>query len=203
MRLFLSLWLLVYTVDILAQSPDIELLKSIHVERNQQWDGTARFISSTEYAIGFGLPLGVCAASWMKRDPELFKKGVNMSLALALNTASTFIFKRIVNRPRPAQTYSFISPLEYERNYSFPSGHTSNAFVTATSLSLQFKKWYVVVPAHLWAGASAYSRLHMGVHYPSDVLAGAVLGSASALATYKVNQWIHRKYAKKYWTKWF
>ncbi|HAD33313.1 MAG TPA: phosphatase PAP2 family protein [Chitinophagaceae bacterium] len=203
MRLFLSLWLLVHTVDILAQSPDIELLKSIHVERNQQWDGTARFISSTEYAIGFGLPLGVCAASWMKRDPELFKKGVNMSLALALNTASTFIFKRIVNRPRPAQTYSFISPLEYERNYSFPSGHTSNAFVTATSLSLQFKKWYVVVPAHLWAGAVAYSRLHMGVHYPSDVLAGAVLGSASALATYKVNQWIHRKYAKKYWTKWF
>ena len=203
MRLFLSLWLLVYTVDILAQSPDIELLKSIHVERNQQWDGTAGFISSTEYAIGFGLPLGVCAASWMKRDPELFKKGVNMSLALALNTASTFIFKRIVNRPRPAQTYSFISPLEYERNYSFPSGHTSNAFVTATSLSLQFKKWYVVVPAHLWAGAVAYSRLHMGVHYPSDVLAGAVLGSVSALATYKVNQWIHRKYAKKYWTKWF
>ena len=60
-----------------------------------------------------------------------------------------------------------------------------------------------MVPAHLWAGAVAYSRLHMGVHYPSDVLAGAVLGSASALATYKVNQWIHRKYAKKYWTKWF
>lgn len=203
MRLFLSLLLLVNAVEILAQTPDIELLKSIHVQRNQQWDGTARLISNTEYVIGFGLPLGVCAASWIKRDPELFKKGVNMSLALALNTASTFIIKRIVNRPRPAQTYSFISPLEYERNYSFPSGHTSNAFVTATSLSLQFKKWYVVVPAHLWAGAVAYSRLHMGVHYPSDVLAGAVLGSASAIATYKVNQWIHRKYAKKYWTKWF
>jgi len=203
MRFFLCLLLLVNGFKIIAQNPDIDLLKNIHVQRNQQLDGTARFVSGSEYAIGFGLPVGVCAAAWLRRDHELFKKGVNMSLALALNTASTFVLKRIVNRPRPAQTYSFISPLEYERNYSFPSGHTSNAFVTATSLSLQFKKWYVVVPAHLWAFTVAYSRLHMGVHYPSDVLAGAVLGSASALATYKVNQWIHRKYAAKYWTKWF
>lgn len=78
-----------------------------------------------------------------------------------------------------------------------PSGHTSTAFATATSLSLAYPKWYVVAPSFVWAGAIGYSRMHLGVHYPSDVLAGAIVGSGSAYLTYKANQWINKKRKKK------
>jgi membrane-associated phospholipid phosphatase len=58
----------------------------------------------------------------------------------------------------------------------------------ATSLSLQYPKWYVIAPAYLYAGTVAYSRMDLGVHYPSDVLSGAIIGSGSAYITYKINR---------------
>ncbi|MBK7691684.1 MAG: phosphatase PAP2 family protein [Bacteroidetes bacterium] len=179
-----------------AQNFDIDILRSIHLNRNTNLDAGMKFISGGEAYIGVGLPVSVVIVSYFKKDKILFQKGVNMSIALATSSLSTFILKRIVNRDRPAFTYPDIRPLEYERYYSFPSGHTSNAFCTATSLSLNFKKWYVAVPAFTWAAAVGYSRMHLGVHYPSDVLAGALLGVGSAYATYKVN-----KMLKKYFEK--
>ncbi len=64
---------------------------------------------------------------------------------------------------------------------SFPSGHAGLAFAIGTSLSLSYPEWYVVAPAMTWAALVAYSRPWLGVHYPSDVLAGAVIGSGSAI----------------------
>lgn len=90
-----------------------------------------------------------------------------------------------------------VQPVVSEASYSMPSGHTSTAFATATSLSLAYPKWYVVAPSFVWAGAIGYSRMHLGVHYPSDVLAGAIVGSGSAYLTYKANQWINKKRKKK------
>ncbi|WP_256604704.1 phosphatase PAP2 family protein [Sphingobacterium multivorum] len=66
--------------------------------------------------------------------------------------------------------------------YSFPSGHTSSAFATASALSRAYSKWYVVAPSLLWASSVGYSRMYLGVHFPSDVLTGAVLGTGAAFA---------------------
>ncbi|HMX78072.1 MAG TPA: phosphatase PAP2 family protein, partial [Chitinophagaceae bacterium] len=65
------------------------------------------------------------------------------------------------------------------------------AFATATSLTLITKKWYVAVPAYSWASLVGYSRMYLGVHYPADVLGGALLGTGSAFLSYKINQWLH------------
>ena len=61
------------------------------------------------------------------------------------------------------------------------------------SLSLIYPKWYVIAPAFTWAGLVGYSRVYLGVHYTSDVLAGAVLGSGSAYLSHYLN--------KKLWEK--
>lgn len=110
---------------------------------------------------------------------ELFALGVTMGA------------KGLVHRPRPWVAYeSDLVCLQRVRSTSFPSGHTSIAFATATSLSLVYPRWYVAVPAYLWAGAVGYSRMYVGAHYPSDVLVGAVLGTASALVVHYVRQTI-------------
>jgi membrane-associated phospholipid phosphatase len=86
-----------------------------------------------------------------------------------------------------------VAPEFYESSASFPSGHTSIAFATATALSLKYPKWYVIAPASIWACSVGYSRMNLGVHYPSDVFAGAVLGAGSAFLTYKINEWFWEK----------
>ena len=197
MRFFYFFLLFFSTLNIQAQHTDIDWLRRIHVERNTSLDGTMKFISHSEYVIGIGTPLAVCATGLIRKDKKTLEKGIEMSVAMIANTGATYIIKRIVNRDRPAQTYSFIKPLENEQFHSFPSGHTSNAFVLATSLSLNFPKWYVIAPAYVWASSVGYSRMHMGVHYPSDVFAGALLGAGSAIVTHKANQWLQKKRKKK------
>lgn len=181
-----------------AQNADIRLLREINLGRNTRLDGSMKLISNTEAYIGVGIPVAVILTSYATHDKKLFQQGINMSLALAASSLHTYALKRIVNRERPAYRYPDIQALQVERYYSFPSGHTSNAFCTATSLSLQFRKWYVILPAFSWAAAVGYSRMHLGVHYPSDVLAGALLGAASAYATFQVNKKLKKYYDKKY-----
>ena len=66
---------------------------------------------------------------------------------------------------------------------SFPSGHSATAFAFATGLGHVSPA--AAVPLHALAALVAYSRVHTGVHYPADVLAGAVMGTALAqLTTY-------------------
>jgi len=69
-----------------------------------------------------------------------------------------------------------------------PSGHTSTAFATATALTLQYPKWYVIAPSYVYAGLVGYSRMHPGVHHPSDVLAGALIGAGCAYLSHVVNK---------------
>jgi undecaprenyl-diphosphatase len=121
-----------------------------------------------------------------------------MTGAFVLSSVITQVTKNIVKRERPFDKYSFIVKRSSGGGYSFPSGHTSAAFTTATSLSLLFPKWYVVVPAYLWAGSVGYARMYQGVHYPSDVLAGALVGAGSAWLGWKVQKWMdHIHHTKK------
>jgi membrane-associated phospholipid phosphatase len=55
------------------------------------------------------------------------------------------------------------------------------AFALATSLSLSYPKCYIIVPSFAWASSVGYSRMDLGVHYPSDVLAGAIVGAVVPL----------------------
>lgn len=184
-----------------AQGIDISLLRNIQNNRTTGSDHVMHYISATEYIVGVGVPVSVCAVAWAKKDTKLLEKGVNMSLAIVANTVNTYALKKIVNRPRPATTYPDIMAYENERYQSFPSGHTSNAFALATTVTLNSKSWQLAIPSYIWAATVGYSRLHLGVHYPSDVLCGALLGTASAAGTYYINRWLKKKYYAKYMDK--
>lgn len=86
--------------------------------------------------------------------------------------------KNAVARPRPFDTYTQIIPLiTRPKDYSFPSGHTCASFAVAlVCLRMLPGKWGIL-PVVL-AGMIAFSRLYLGVHYPGDVLAGFLDGTA-------------------------
>ncbi len=92
------------------------------------------------------------------------------------------IIKYTVDRQRPFELDVKIEKLSTGGSPSFPSGHTSDAFLMATCIMLLFgnKKWAIALVLS-WAVFVAYSRIVLGVHYPSDVIGAILIGSANAL----------------------
>ena len=176
-----------------AQTIDADMMRAINANRNKSLDGSFIFITNTECPISIGAPVLTLGAGFITKDKALQRKGWENLASLTVAYVTSTQLKKIFDRQRPSTKYSFIDPYKNVTEHSFPSGHTTLAFSTATTLSLNFKKWYVVVPAYLWAGAMGYSRIHLGVHYPSDVLAGAVLGTGTAWLTHKAFQWFQKK----------
>ncbi|MFN3488384.1 MAG: phosphatase PAP2 family protein [Emticicia sp.] len=189
--IFFTLFLLNFSLS--AQNFDIDILKNINQNRNQNLDKPLNGISKSVYPLSVALPISLLSTGLIKKDKNLQRQGFASLASLAISMGTTYSLKKIINRDRPYITYPSIQPYYLEDDPAFPSGHTTAAFTTATSLSLTFKKWYVVVPAYTWAGAVAYSRLHLGVHYPSDILAGAAIGAGSAWLCYEANRWLQRK----------
>jgi membrane-associated phospholipid phosphatase len=186
--LILSVLLFCCQSNILAQNPDIDLLKNINLNRNRSLDGTFKLIANSTGAIAIGTPVLLCGAGLIKHDSILVRKSLNIGASIAVTAIISTVIKYSVNRTRPFDTYPFIEKESDGGSPSFPSGHTSQAFAMATSLSLNYPEWYVIAPSFLWAGAVGYSRMDLGVHYPSDVLAGAIIGAGCAWLTFRVNQ---------------
>ena len=92
----------------------------------------------------------------------------------------TLLLKAVVERPRPFRALPQVDPLLHGTlGASFPSGHAATSFAGATFLALAAPR---LAPAlFALAAAVAYSRVYVGVHYPLDVVAGAVLGAAVTL----------------------
>lgn len=180
-------------INLFAQNLDIDILKNINQNRNQKLDKLLNTLSKSVYPISLAIPLSMIGAGLMNKDKNLQRQGLTSLASFTVSMGTTYVLKKIIARERPYEKYNFIIPYYLENDPAFPSGHTTAAFSTATSLSLTFKKWYIVVPAYTWASTVAYSRLHLGVHYPSDVLAGALVGVGSAWVCYKANRWLQRK----------
>ena len=110
------------------------------------------------------------------------RAGLAMLLALGVGYAVGNVWlKELVMRPRPFVTHTDLTPLlDPGDRWSFPSGHTLSSFAAATALFFFHKKTGLL--AYLLAACIAFSRLYASVHYPTDVLAGAVLGILCGLA---------------------
>lgn len=140
--------------------------------------------------VDIGIPLAVGLVGWWRGRAGFARCGVLGGLAVAVAGVLDQVVKNLTCRARPSVegAGAFLSdfpcfPAPYELA-SFPSGHATTAFALATLLSLWYPRWTGGFLA--LAALVGWSRIVLGSHFPSDVLAGAVLGCAVVLGLSRV-----------------
>lgn len=116
------------------------------------------------------------------------KRGIVASASIILVMATTMVLKVAVARPRPFMVVSGALPVDVESGSSFPSGHASRVF-SILDLTRGRNRRMVLV-GYVVAGLVGFSRVYIGVHYPLDVLGGAVLGLISGRVIRRYEGWI-------------
>lgn len=131
------------------------------------------------------------------------KEGILAALFLILlfvlcDQVSSSLFKPLFERFRPTHHLDFKDIVDTVNDYrgglyGFISGHATNSFGLAVFLSLLFKHRAVTLITLFWAALNSYTRIYLGVHFVSDILAGMLAGSLLALLVYLVYSWTRKK----------
>lgn len=175
-----------FPLQIFSQSAiqrfDDNILINVAESRTPAQTDVFLFLSKTNNYVNYAVPAGLLAGGIIGRDQEMRRNALYVASSSAVSFLLTNLIKITVKRPRPFVDNIKITPLYRAGGYSFPSGHTSSSFTTATALSSAYPKWYVIVPSYLWASSVSYSRIYIGVHNPTDVGAGALLGTGTTLS---------------------
>ena len=168
----------------ITQLFDLPILDWIAQNLHHPWMDA---VMTTITHMGDSGALWIILAAVLLAFPQHRKAGMTMLLALLIGlVVCNLTLKPLVARMRPYD-YQFLHfgkeiPLliPAPTDFSFPSGHTNASFAAATALLLCNRK--LGIPAILAAMLIAFSRLYLYVHYPTDVLAAVVLGSAAGFA---------------------
>ncbi|UEG52405.1 phosphatase PAP2 family protein [Mucilaginibacter daejeonensis] len=199
-RRLLLLLLILSTVITKAQNLDIALLNKFNPNNASSENAAWKFMSDRAIYMSAATPVALMAVGLATHDQKLKQTAFTTGMALAGNTVLTMYMKKTIQRQRPFVTWADRVELQGNTSptdYSFPSGHTSTVFAVATSVSMAYPKWYVIAPSFAFAGATAYSRMYRGAHYPTDVLCGMIVGSGTAYLTNKLQKFMFRDRARE------
>ena len=162
--------------------------------RNPVLDAIMKFITS----LGDGGILWIAATAVLLIVPKTRKTGLLCLISLLLTfLINNLALKNLVNRTRPYVAIEGLVPItKLPGDASFPSGHTAISFSVAMVMLLTMKKRWGI-PAVILASLIAISRPYVGVHYPSDVLAGFIVSTLIAVCTVYTAKFIDKKLAAK------
>ena len=163
-------------------SPDVRLAESANAfaQRHDGWEDIARsYAALSESLFIAGVVLLAIVGLVLRRRQWVAASALSV-VASAAAVAVAAVIARVVDRPRPFVDHHRIHLfLAHAPDPGFPSDHATAAFAIACVLLLRLGPR--ALPVLLAAAALAVSRVLVGVHYPGDVLAGALLGTAAAL----------------------
>lgn len=183
-------WMCVLSSVAVAQNKlDVDIFRAINNQHTPFTDDFFKVTTNSMRPVVIAAPFGFVATGILTKDRQATDTGILLAASAILTAGITYTSKDLINRRRPYEALKNVHGGNFgERTASMPSGHASMAFATATMVSLQYKKWYVTVPAYTWAGLVGYSRIALGYHYPSDVLIGALVGAGSSYLIYKLQK---------------
>ena len=165
----------------------LDFLQTIHTPL---LDKILAFITS----LGNAGIIWIVLAVVLRILPKTRKTGIIVAAALLMDLIlCNLILKNLVARVRPYDVNTAIAILiKKPLDFSFPSGHTAASFAAMTALFLaKMKKAWIA--ALVLAVLIAFSRLYFYVHYPTDVLGGAVLGNLSGIIGYTIVEKIDKR----------
>lgn len=165
-----------------VQNLDGEIL--LQIQQHLRTDMLTPFMKIVTF-LGNGGWFWILCAVVLLAVPKTRKTGYAAVLSLIFGVIVTnLLLKNIVARPRPfAEIEALIPLIAKPTDFSFPSGHTTASFAVALVMLRMLPK-KIGIPAVVLAALVAFSRLYLGVHYPTDVLAGfvvALVGSSLAV----------------------
>lgn len=172
---------------------EIELIHQLRKISNKFFDSIFEFITllGEQYALIIIIAFVIFVINK--------EKGQRIAYTILMSMCLNGVFKNFVKRTRPFKVDPTLNSVRIETatGFSFPSGHTQNASTAYFSLSKEFKKKYVLIIAIVLVSLIALSRVWLGVHYPSDVIVGAILGILSVIISF----YLHQKFENNQITK--
>lgn len=182
---------------------DSNVFLAINGLHSETWDGVMWWISGKTTWWPFYL-LILLYLGW-KNKWELAPMILFIVVVITLtDQTSVHLFKNVFQRLRPCHEPSLEGMVHIVNSkcggqYGFISSHAANSFGVAVLVSLWLRKWWSSSIMLCWALLIAYSRVYLGVHYPGDVLSGAIWGAACAWLVYFLYSWVQNRLPKHWW----
>lgn len=143
--------------------------------------------------------LYILIKSFTPRQVLIYVAAIALTITLADQTCATLI-RPAVERLRPSNLDNPLSALTIVVNdyrggsYGFPSCHAANSFALAVFSSLLLRRRRFTMFIFAWAAFNAYTRIHLGVHYPGDLLVGGIIGSACGWLCYRFGRLVDSRH---------
>ncbi|HTH56719.1 MAG TPA: phosphatase PAP2 family protein [Cyclobacteriaceae bacterium] len=189
-----GLFLIVLVMCMIAAQlmPQLDIIAAWQEPENKITVAIFQFISDSISFISFGIPVIITLVGEFKKESN--KKQNRLSLlyvvlSIAIGGLISYLMKKTFSEPRPYEVDPRIIQLSVGGGYSLPSGHTTEAFASATALVFLFPRWLVALPVFMWASLVALSRIYLGVHYPFDIFVGMFIGMSVAFLWYRFVFW--------------
>lgn len=165
-------------------------------------DPVVLLVTKTEFWIPLYLVLIFLIFKNYKREGWIIMAGIVLTILLA-DRITSGIMKPFFQRLRPSHEPSLVGLVHivegyYGGLYGFASSHAANTTGVAFFIFLLFRKTYRWIGLiFIWAFVMSYTRIYLGVHYPGDILVGALIGVGSGYSGYKFYGWLKLKIHSK------
>ena len=136
------------------------------------------------------------SVKWLQKVPACVVMIVMLGLAVGVaDFIASGILKDLIARPRPTRVPELEGVLHLVNGYKsgtygFVSSHAANTMALALLFSLIWRNKIATIGLMLWVAANCYSRMYLGVHYPTDILGGLIVGSLVTVLAYWVLRWV-------------